>query len=282
MSKVEQTIDVDVPLRDVYDQWTQFEEFPRFMEGVEEVRQTDARHCHWRTKIAGVRREFDTEIVDQLPDQRIAWRATGGDVRQMGVVSFQPLDEAHTRVRLAMDVEPEGLAEKAADMMGVLDRRVKGDLKRFKGFIEEHGDATGGWRGRIRPGDAGTTPGAGTGSMGTGRSMGTDRPMGTDPTTGADRPMGTDPSMGDRPMGPDPSMGDRSMGADPSMGDRSGGTDPSMGDPSTGTDPSMESTHKGPDAMKEPPGPVETPGRTRPTRETESWPLPPDDEPGMR
>jgi uncharacterized membrane protein len=164
MSKVEQTIDVDVPLRNAYDQWTQFEEFPRFMEGVEDVRQIDDRHCHWRTKVAGVRQEFDTEIVDQLPDQRIAWRTTGGDVRQKGVVSFQPLDEGHTRVRLAMDVEPDGMAQKAADMTGMLDRRVKGDLKRFKGFIEERADATGGWRGRIRPEDADTGAGAPLGS----------------------------------------------------------------------------------------------------------------------
>lgn len=163
MSKVEQTIDVDVPLRNVYDQWTQFEEFPNFMEGVENVRQIDDRHCHWQTKVAGVRREFDTEIVDQLPDQRIAWRTTGGDVQQIGVVSFQPLDEAHTRVRLAMDVEPTGMAEKAADAMGILDRRVKGDLKRFKGFIEEHGDATGGWRGRLRPGEVDSPAGTPTG-----------------------------------------------------------------------------------------------------------------------
>ncbi|APE25382.1 MULTISPECIES: SRPBCC family protein [Streptomyces] len=154
MSTVEQTIDVDVPLRTAYNQWTQFEEFPKFMEGVEEVRQTDDRHCHWRTKVAGVRREFDTEIVDQLPDERVAWRTVAGDVQQMGVVSFQPLDEAHTRVRLAMDVEPSGMAEKAADAMGVLDRRVKGDLKRFKGYIEEHGRESGGWRGRISPGGA--------------------------------------------------------------------------------------------------------------------------------
>ncbi|WP_306328762.1 SRPBCC family protein [Streptomyces venezuelae] len=151
MTTVEQTIDVDVPLRTAYNQWTQFEEFPKFMEGVEEVRQTDDRHCHWRTKVAGVRREFDTEIVDQLPDERVAWRTVAGDVQQMGVVSFQPLDAAHTRVRLAMDVEPSGMAEKAADVMGVLDRRIKGDLKRFKGYIEEHGRESGAWRGRISP-----------------------------------------------------------------------------------------------------------------------------------
>ncbi|MDV5144039.1 SRPBCC family protein [Streptomyces sp. SBC-4] len=154
MSMVKQTIDVDVPLRNAYNQWTQFEEFPRFMEGVEDVTQVDDRHCHWQTKVGGVRREFDTEIVDQLADERISWRTVGGDVQQKGVVTFQQLDEGHTRVSLAMDMEPEGMAEKAADALGVLDRRVKGDLKRFKGFIEEHGHETGGWRGRIRPSDA--------------------------------------------------------------------------------------------------------------------------------
>ncbi|MFF4173321.1 SRPBCC family protein [Streptomyces sp. NPDC001744] len=154
MSTVEQTIDVDVPVRNVYDQWTQFEEFPHFMEGVEEIRQIDDRHTHWRTKVAGVRREFDTEIVDQLPDERVAWRTVDGEVRQKGVVTFQRLDEGRTRVRLAMEVEPEGVVEKAGDALGILDLRVKGDLKRFKEFIEERGRATGGWRGRVRPSDA--------------------------------------------------------------------------------------------------------------------------------
>ncbi|MFE2236267.1 SRPBCC family protein [Streptomyces sp. NPDC059442] len=157
MSMVKETIDVDVPLHHVYNQWTQFEDFPSFMEGVEDVRQLDDEHCHWRTKIAGVKREFDTEIVDQLPDERISWRTVAGDVRQKGVVTFQQLDPAHTRVSLAMDFEPEGMAEKAGDALGMLDRRVKGDLKRFKGFIEERGRESGGWRGRISPGgtDAG-------------------------------------------------------------------------------------------------------------------------------
>ncbi|GGT62300.1 cyclase [Streptomyces purpureus] len=153
MSMVKQSIDVDVPLRMAYNQWTQFEEFPRFMEGVEDVRQLDDQHCHWRTKVAGVEREFDTEIVDQLPDERISWRTVGGDVKQKGVVTFQPLDEAHTRVSLAMDFEPEGMPEKMGDALGVVDRRVKGDLKRFKGFIEESGESRG-WRGRISPTDA--------------------------------------------------------------------------------------------------------------------------------
>ncbi|MFJ8659540.1 SRPBCC family protein [Streptomyces sp. NPDC093795] len=165
MSKVEQTIDVDVPLRTAYNQWTQFEEFPKFMEGVEDVRQIDDRHSHWRTKVAGVRREFDTEIVDQLPDERISWRTVAGDTKQKGVVSFQPLDAEHTRVRLAMDVEADGMMEKVGEAVGVLDRRVKGDLKRFKGYVEEHGHETGGWRGRVRPADADTAQGTTGGLM---------------------------------------------------------------------------------------------------------------------
>ncbi|MFE6227931.1 SRPBCC family protein [Streptomyces sp. NPDC057854] len=157
---VHDTIEVEAPLREVYDQWTQFEEFPRFMDGVEEVQQLDDRLCHWRTKIAGATREFDTEIVDQLPDQRIAWRTVGGDVKQKGVVTFEKVDEAHTRVQLSMEIEPSGIADRAAKAMGVLESRIEGDLKRFKRFIEERDHATGGWRGRLRPADSagGTTP----------------------------------------------------------------------------------------------------------------------------
>ncbi|GGQ08944.1 SRPBCC family protein [Streptomyces roseolilacinus] len=153
MSKVKETVEVEVPVRTAYNQWTQFEEFPNFMEGVEEVTQLDDRHNHWTTKIGGVRREFDTEIIDQLPDERIAWRTVSGDTQQKGVVSFQRVDETHTRVELVMDVEPTGLAEKAADMTGTIDRRVKGDMRRFKEYIETRGGETGGWRGRVRPGD---------------------------------------------------------------------------------------------------------------------------------
>ncbi|GGY65211.1 SRPBCC family protein [Streptomyces omiyaensis] len=151
---VHDTIEVEAPLREVYDQWTQFEEFPRFMDGVEEVRQLDDRHCHWRTKVAGATREFDTEIVDQLPDQRIAWRTVGGDVKHEGVVTFERVDDAHTRVRLAMEVEPTGVMDKAAKAMGVVENRIEGDLHRFKDFIEDRDRASGGWRGRLRPGDS--------------------------------------------------------------------------------------------------------------------------------
>jgi uncharacterized membrane protein len=155
MSTVKEAVDVEVPVHTAYNQWTQFEEFPKFMEGVEEVRQLDDRHNHWTTKIGGVRREFDTEIVDQLPDDRITWRVVEGDTRQRGSVRFERLDDTHTRVELTMDVEPTGMAEKGADALGVIDRRVKGDLHRFKDYIEQRGGETGAWRGRIRPGDPG-------------------------------------------------------------------------------------------------------------------------------
>ncbi|MFB8242967.1 SRPBCC family protein [Kitasatospora purpeofusca] len=152
MNMVKESVDVDVPLHAAYNQWTLFEEFPRFMEGVEAVTQVDERHNHWRTSVGGVSREFDTEIVDQLPDERIAWRTVDGEVRQKGVVTFRSIDDTHTRVSLAMDFQPEGLVERAGSAMGMVDRRVKGDLRRFKEFMEERGRAEGGWRGRITPG----------------------------------------------------------------------------------------------------------------------------------
>ncbi|MFC9879393.1 MULTISPECIES: SRPBCC family protein [Streptomyces] len=152
MSTVKETVDVEVPVHTAYNQWTQFEEFPKFMEGVEKITQLDDRHNRWTTKIGGVRREFDTEIIDQLPDDRIAWRTTTGDTRQKGLVSFRRLDETHTRVELVMDVEPSGVAEKAADVSGTIERRVKGDMRRFKGYIERRGAESGAWRGRITPG----------------------------------------------------------------------------------------------------------------------------------
>lgn len=153
MSTVKEAVEVEVPVHTAYNQWTQFEEFPQFMEGVEEVRQLDERHNHWTTKISGVKREFDTEIVDQLPDERITWRTTTGDTRQKGTVRFQRLDDTHTRVELVMDVEPTGVAEKTGDMLGVIDRRVKGDMQRFKEYIEGRGGESGAWRGRIKPGE---------------------------------------------------------------------------------------------------------------------------------
>jgi uncharacterized membrane protein len=148
MGEVTQSVDVGVDVRTAYNQWTQFEEFPRFMEGVENVEQLDDRHLRWEVEIAGMDREFEAEITEQSPDQRIAWRARTG-VDQGGVVTFHALDDDHTRITLQMAMEPEGAAEQVADKMGVVSRRAKGDLERFKEFIEERGSETGAWRGEI-------------------------------------------------------------------------------------------------------------------------------------
>jgi uncharacterized membrane protein len=148
MGSVTESVDVTVPVRTAYNQWTQFEEFPQFMEGVEEVRQLSDTLTHWVTEIAGVRREFDAQITEQVPDERVAWTSTGG-VKQAGVVTFHRLNENHSRVTAQIEVEPEGVAEKAADALGLLTRRVKGDLGRFKEFIESRGQETGAWRGRV-------------------------------------------------------------------------------------------------------------------------------------
>lgn len=148
MASVTKSVDVNVPVRVVYDQWTQFEEFPRFMEAVEQVRQLDDKRLHWRAKIGGQQEEWDAEITEQLPDQRIAWTAIGG-AKNAGVVTFHRLDDQTTRVTLQMDYEPEGMTEKLGDMVGVMDRQVKTDLEKFKSFIESRGGPTGSWRGTI-------------------------------------------------------------------------------------------------------------------------------------
>ncbi|MBA3801224.1 MAG: SRPBCC family protein [Geodermatophilaceae bacterium] len=152
MSTVTESIDVDVPIKTAYDQWTQFESFPQFMEGVEEIRQIDDTHNHWVIKIAGVTREFDATITEQHPEERVAWRADDGP-NHAGVVTFHRIDDNQTRVTAQMDIDPEGFAENVADKAGILDRRVKGDMKRFKEFIESRDSATGSWRGDVdRPG----------------------------------------------------------------------------------------------------------------------------------
>ena len=153
MPRFEDSIDVAVPIRVAYDQWTQFEQFPQFMEGVEEIRQLDDTHTHWRTKIAGVEREFDAEITEQHPDHRLAWRSTGG-TDNAGVVTFHRLDDATTRVMVQLDTEPEGIVEQAGDKLGLVKRRVKGDLDRFKELIEARGTESGAWRGEVEEGPA--------------------------------------------------------------------------------------------------------------------------------
>ena len=148
MSTVEKSIDVGVPVGTAYNQWTQFESFPQFMEGVDRIDQTSPTMTHWVTSIGGVSRQFDAEITEQHPDERIAWTSVDGP-KQAGVVTFHRLDENSSRVMLQMDFEPEGLVETAGDKLGVVSRRVEGDLKRFKSFIESRGTEEGAWRGNV-------------------------------------------------------------------------------------------------------------------------------------
>ena len=149
MSQVTESVDVNVPIRTAYDQWTQFETFPQFMEGVESVTQISDTRSHWKIEVGGQTREFDTEISEQTPEERIAWTTVGGDVQQAGVVTFHKLDDNTTRVTIQMDWDPQGLVEKAGAAVGVDDRRVKGAAKRFKEFIEARGTETGAWRGDV-------------------------------------------------------------------------------------------------------------------------------------
>ena len=148
MSTVTESVDVQVPVTTAYNQWTQFESFPQFMGGVQEVRQLDDTHTHWVTKMGGVKREFDATITEQHPDERVAWKSENGP-KQAGVVTFHKLDDNRTRVTAQMDFEPEGIAEKAADKVGMIEGRVKDDMERFKQFIEEKGQETGAWRGDV-------------------------------------------------------------------------------------------------------------------------------------
>jgi uncharacterized membrane protein len=150
-SRVEESIEVGVPVRTAYNQWTQFEEFPEFMEGVESVRQVDDTHLHWTAEVAGQRREWDAEITEQRPDERVAWKATEGK-GNAGVVTFHRLDDDRTKIMVQLDFEPEGIVEKAGSAIGSDSRRVKGDLERFKEFIESRGAETGAWRGEVQRG----------------------------------------------------------------------------------------------------------------------------------
>ena len=198
MKSIQDSIDVAVPVTTAYNQWTQFESFPAFMSGVEQVHQISDTKTHWKTNVAGVQREFDAEITEQHPDERVAWRTVDG-LHHAGVVTFHRLDDRHTRVTLQMEFEPEGLAEKAGAALGVVGYQTKGDLSRFKEFIEREGAPTGAWRGEVpRPPQAGPS------------ATDTAQPSTTDPasqdtpgpsTSGPDTP---DPPASQSPTGQPP------------------------------------------------------------------------------
>jgi uncharacterized membrane protein len=159
VSTVEESIEVEAPVWKVYNQWTQFEEFPKFMGGVESIHQLSSARMIWKTKIAGVEREFEAEVVEQTADQRVAWQTLEGDTpRHAGVVSFHRISDDKTRVMLQMDYDTEGFVEFAGDKLGIIKRQVTGDLERFKEFIEGRETETGAWRGEIQRPPAGDDP----------------------------------------------------------------------------------------------------------------------------
>ena len=215
MAKIEKSIDVNVPVREAYNQWTQFESFPQFMDGVESVQQRGDTNLHWVATIAGKRQEWDAEITEQTPDQRIAWTSTTGD-RNAGAVDFHRIDDNQTRITLTMDIEPSGALEAVGTALGIPSGQVEGDLKRFKEFIERRGQATGGWRGEVEQGDV-------TGSRVTGSSTGSERELagtGAMGTTGSSQDLGSD-------------YGTASRGTD--TGSVAGGLSGYQGDFDTGT-----------------------------------------------
>jgi len=156
MERIQKSIDVDRPLHQVYNQWTQFEEFPRFMEGVKEVKQFDDTRLHWVAEIAGKEKQWTAKIIEQIPDHRIAWESESGEYTS-GVVSFQALGPDRTRVTLEISYDPKGFIENAGDTIGVVSRRIENDLEHFKEFIENRGQETGAWRGTIREGNRPTS-----------------------------------------------------------------------------------------------------------------------------
>ena len=151
MASIQESIDVQVPVRTAYNQWTQFEEFPRFMEGVKSVTQQDDTHLQWVAEVGGTEHSWTAEITEQRPDQLVGWRAIEGHGTS-GVVTFEPLGENETRVTVQMDHETEGLKEQLGTMLGVDSRRVKGDLERFKELVESQGVESGAWRGEVEQG----------------------------------------------------------------------------------------------------------------------------------
>ena len=168
-TKVEKSILVNVPLSVAYNQWTQFEEFPHFMNGVKSVTQLDDEHLNWVAEIAGVRRQWDARILEQVPDEKISWAATEG-ATNAGSVTFEDVGGGQTQVHLVLEYEPEGLVEKIGDKLNVVENKAEGDLDRFKAFIESEGYATGAWRGSVGTGTAADEPGIETAAASRGDS----------------------------------------------------------------------------------------------------------------
>ncbi|MFB4287548.1 SRPBCC family protein [Nonomuraea sp. ATR24] len=202
MSTIEHSVDVNVPVRVAYDQWTQFESFPEFMEGVESIKQLTDTRTHWITEIAGVKREFEAEITEQHPDERIAWRSIDKP-SQSGVVTFHRLDADTARVKLQMEYDPQGFVETAGDWLQIVKLRIRGDMERFKTFIESRGGETGAWRGDVPgPHQTGSSLGGSDRPMPPGTVGGGD-PYSDGPPLPPPGPLGgthDDPPQGPRPV----------------------------------------------------------------------------------
>jgi uncharacterized membrane protein len=154
MPKIEDTIEVQVPVQQAYNQWTQFEDFPKFMDGIQSVQQLDDTHVQWVAEIRGESRQWTTEITEQRPDEKVAWKTIEGEVKNDGVVTFEPMGDARTRVNVQMDVEGDSTAENVAgDLLGAVKKQVHGDLERFKQLIESRDEETGAWRGEVQGGE---------------------------------------------------------------------------------------------------------------------------------
>ena len=154
MPKIQDSIEVQVPVRLAYNQWTQFEEFPKFMEGIQSVQQLDDTHVKWVAEIRGKGRQWTTEITEQQPDKKVAWKTIDGELKNDGVVSFEQIAGDQTRVNVQMDVEGQSIAENVAgDLLGVVKNQVHGDLERFKQLIENRDEETGAWRGKVQEGE---------------------------------------------------------------------------------------------------------------------------------
>jgi uncharacterized membrane protein len=154
MPKIEDSIDVRVPVQQAYNQWTQFEEFPKFMEGIQSVQQLDDTHVQWVAEVRGESRQWTTEITEQQPDERIAWKTIEGEVKNDGIVTFERVGDGLTRVNVQMDVEGDSPVENvASDLLGVVKGQVRGDLERFKQLIENREAETGAWRGEVQDGE---------------------------------------------------------------------------------------------------------------------------------
>jgi uncharacterized membrane protein len=163
MEQIQKSFEIDCPVHTVYNQWTQFEQFPRFMEGVEEVKQLDDTHLHWRASVGGKEKEWDSEIIEQVPDERIAWRSTAG-AQNAGSVRFEPLASNRTRVLLNLQYEPQGFIENVGDAVGAVSRKVEDAVEKFKDLIEERGRESGAWRGEVRGGQKVSPSGKTSGS----------------------------------------------------------------------------------------------------------------------